>query len=240
VTDRGDPLELVKRSPAAVARHDKEAWLALFTEDATIQDPVGAATYGRDRFPAFWDVFIAPNRVEFIPKRDFVRADLVVRHVTISVTTEIDDRPLLVPAILEYRVNGGRIASLRAFWESSRSVKWYLSRGLSGARALLGHGARMTAKLGVGTSIALSRGMSPAIPRETGAKLIEELARQIREDQLPDLPRDGRRLGIHPEEVIVAGDHVAAVLSSSDRVLAAAAIGRVSSERIAELALIWG
>ena len=234
-----DPLALVKRSPEVVGRHDKEAWLALFTEDATIQDPVGAYTYRRDRFSSFWDVFIGPNRVEFIPKRDFVRGDLVVRHVIISVTTELGGAPLQVPAIIEYRVDGDRIASLRAFWESLISVKWYGSRGLSGVSALVRHSGRMLSKLGVGPSLALSRGMSPAIPRERGRALIEGLAAQIRDDQLPDLPRDGRRLGMHPEEIVVAGDHVAAVLSSSDRVLAAAAIGRVANDRFAELALIW-
>jgi ketosteroid isomerase-like protein len=234
-----DPLALVKRSPEVVARHDKEAWLALFTDDATIQDPVGAGVHRRDRFSDFWDVFIAPNQVEFIPKRDFVRGDLVVRHVTISVKTEIGGEPLQVPAILEYRVAGDRIASLRAFWESNGSVKWYLSRGVSGVRALLRHGGRMTAKLGVGRSIAFSRALAPSIRRERGVALVEGLAAQIREDKLPDLPRDGRRLGMHYEELVVAGDHVAAVLSSSDRVLAAAVIGRVAQDRFAEVALIW-
>jgi ketosteroid isomerase-like protein len=234
-----DPLSVVKTSPELVARHDKEGWLALFTEDATIQDPVGAATYRFDRFSDFWDVFIAPNQVEFIPKRDFVQGDLVIRHVIISVKTAISDDRFEVPAILEYRVAGDRIASLRAFWESRRSVRWYASRGMRGLGGLFSHGARMTSRLGLGPSMAFGRALMPGIPRETAQRLLEELARKIRDDELPDLPRDGRRLGVHPEEIVVAGDHAAAILSSSDRALTAAVIARVDGDRLSNPLVLW-
>ncbi len=234
-----DPLVVVKRSPEAVARHDKEAWLALFTDDATVQDPVGAAVYGRERLSRFWDVFITPHQIEFLPRRDFVQSDLVVRHVIISVTTSVSTEPLRVPAILEYRVQGDRIASLRAFWETKVSVRFYLSHALGGVGALLRHGGRMTRRLGLGASLAFGRALSPAIPRDTARALIEDLAGQIRDDLLPGLPRDGRRLGLHPEETLVAGDHVASVLSSGDGGLAAAVIARVRGERLSDLALIW-
>jgi hypothetical protein len=234
-----DPLALVKRSPELVGRHDKEAWLALFTEDATLQDPVGGATYPRSRFSDFWDVFIAPNRVEFLPKRDFVRGDLVVRHVTIAVKYDVVGDTLKVPAILEYRVAGDRIASMRAFWEGMVSVRWFASHRISGLKALLEQSGRMITKLGLGPSLELGRAMRPAVARERGRVLIEELAEKIREDQLPDLPRDGRRLGLHPEEIVLAGEHVASILSSSDRMLAAAAIARVQDDRLADLSIIW-
>ena len=40
-------LELVNRSPAAVAIHDKQAWLELFSRAAVVQDPVGTAPHRR-------------------------------------------------------------------------------------------------------------------------------------------------------------------------------------------------
>ena len=39
--DRDACLALVERSPAAVAVHDKAAWLALFTRYNIVEDPVG-------------------------------------------------------------------------------------------------------------------------------------------------------------------------------------------------------
>jgi ketosteroid isomerase-like protein len=234
-----DPLALVKRSPEVVAKHDKQAWLGLFTNDATLQDPVGGATYTRQQFSSFWDVFIAPNQVEFLPKRDFVKGDLVVRHVTISVKNEAAGEALQVPAIIEYRVAGDQIASLRAFWEGLVSVKWFASHGLAGIKTLLEQSGRMATKLGLGPSLQLGRAMKPAIPREKGTALIERLAEMIREDQLPNLPRDGRRLGMHPEELVLTGDHVATILSSADRVLAAVAIAKVENDRLTNLCLLW-
>ena len=38
-----DCLALVERSPAAVAVHDKAAWLALFARYNLVEDPVGSA-----------------------------------------------------------------------------------------------------------------------------------------------------------------------------------------------------
>ena len=40
-------LELVGRSPAAVAIHDKQAWLELFSHSAAVQDPAGTTPHRR-------------------------------------------------------------------------------------------------------------------------------------------------------------------------------------------------
>ena len=49
VTDPGAPVHLAgKRSREAAMARDKEAWLALFADDAIIEDPVGPSHFDHD------------------------------------------------------------------------------------------------------------------------------------------------------------------------------------------------
>ena len=58
-----------RRSREAVIARDKEAWLAVFAEDAIVEDPIGPSAFdpegkghrGRDAISAFWDNVIAPT-----------------------------------------------------------------------------------------------------------------------------------------------------------------------------------
>ena len=62
-----------KRSIAAVRAKDKAAWLALFADDAVIEDPVGVSPIdptgkghrGREAIDRFWDKHIAPVTIDF-------------------------------------------------------------------------------------------------------------------------------------------------------------------------------
>ena len=256
------PLEVVLRSPALVKRHDKDAWLALFTEDAVIEDPVGAGAYvGPARHSKFWDAFIAPNEVTFHARRDFRSGDVIVRYVTISSVTPVSREPFELSALIEYVVRGERLASLRAFWEPRLAVSWHARQGVRGLLGLSKHGLRMTGGLGLGSAMGFSRALVPQLSRDHGRAVAEKLARAMggaRADWLEltrgarvtigdaagDL-RDAERawdavIGRAPkmsvEESIVAGDHLACVLSSPDR--AAAILARVEGERIAELRLV--
>jgi ketosteroid isomerase-like protein len=229
-------LDLVKRSPEVVGRHDKAAWLDLFTDDARVEDPVGAGAHvGKQSLSAFWDVFIAPHAVTFHPKGDFQQGDVVVRHVDISTITAVDSAPLVVPAIIEYRVREGRIASLRAFWEPARAVGWYAKHGARGIGGLLSHGGRMTLGLGLGGSMGFGKALFPSVSRARGRAIVERFAADGR---TPGGERAGAKIDFAVDEVLVAGDHVAAVLSSSAG--AAALLARVSGDRIEEAHLFWG
>jgi ketosteroid isomerase-like protein len=258
-----DPLELVKASPAAVGRHDKVAWLDLFAEDAVIEDPVGGDAYsGKARLGAFWDVFIAPHRVTFHPRHDFVAGDRVVRHVLISTITGVDAAPLEVPAIIEYRVRDGRIASLRAFWEPIHAVGWYAGRGVRGIGGLLRHGGRMTMGLGVGSALGFGRSLVPAIASTAARAFVDRVAAEIRSgaragwldtvgsaalfaggpsftvtDPIDVWERAlASRPGIETETCVTTGDHVAAVLSSPGLTLAL--IARFDRNQPAALTLL--
>lgn len=260
-----DPLAVVKTSPELVARHDKERWLALFTPDGVVEDPVGAGAYrGRERHGPFWDAFIAPNQVTFHGRRDFVSGDVVVRYVTISSVTPVSSAPFALPAIIEYRVRGDRLASLRAFWEPRLAVGWHARQGLRGLVGLSKHGVRMTGGLGVASAMGFSRALVPSVSRSEGRALAERLANAIGRSrgEWLELTRGARvsvasptARGDHhdaaeawrsalesagtlrPEEVIVAGDHLACVLSNDARALAI--IARVARGRIEELRLVW-
>ena len=174
------PLEVVLRSPALVKRHDKDAWLALFTEDAVIEDPVGAGAYvGPARHSKFWDAFIAPNEVTFHARRDFRSGDVIVRYVTISSVTPVSREPFELSALIEYVVRGERLASLRAFWEPRLAVSWHARQGVRGLLGLSKHGLRMTGGLGLGSAMGFSRALVPQLSRDHGRALAEKLARAM-------------------------------------------------------------
>ena len=39
------PRELAAASMAAVVAHDREGWLALFADDAVVEDPIGPSAF---------------------------------------------------------------------------------------------------------------------------------------------------------------------------------------------------
>lgn len=113
------------RSRAAVANKDRAGWLALFAEDALVQDPVGPSAFdevgdghrGAAAIAAFWDNVIAPNSIAMRIEASFAGADEVANVVTITTTFD-DGSQAVVPGVVIYRVNElGQILSLRAFWE---------------------------------------------------------------------------------------------------------------------------
>jgi hypothetical protein len=125
-------LALVERSPAAVAAHDKNAWLALFARYNLVEDPVGSAPHvsgvydsreghrGRGRLSRFYDTFIAPNTIRFHVDRDIVCAYHVVRDLTIEIAMS-PQVVVHVPVHLLYEltVEAGelKVFRLAAHWE---------------------------------------------------------------------------------------------------------------------------
>src|SRR3954464_1390137 len=68
------PVHLAgKRSREAAMARDKEAWLALFADDAVVEAPSGASHFdpegkghrGKDAIARFFDMAIAPSQLEF-------------------------------------------------------------------------------------------------------------------------------------------------------------------------------
>jgi len=170
-------LELVSRSPAAVAIHDKQAWLELFSRAAVVQDPVGTAPHRRtasgdgaasrdDPLGRFWETFILPNRISFTSYQDIVIANEVVRNV--SIRSELGSGiSIEVPAYLLYRTteeNGeARIEALMAHWELWSMVRQVTAGGLAGLSTMIQLGWRMLKIQGAAGVLGYVQGISRGI-----------------------------------------------------------------------------
>ncbi len=120
-----------QRSMDAVGRQAKDEWLALFAEDAIVEDPVGPSHFspdgaghrGKQAIAAFWDASVAvTDRLEFAIHDSFACGSEVANVGVITATVgggmQMDSEGVFV-----YRVNeAGLIVSLRAFWETGRAM----------------------------------------------------------------------------------------------------------------------
>lgn len=122
--------EAGRRSREAVAARDKDAWLAVFAEDAIVEDPIGPSLFdpeglghrGRDAISAFWDKAIAPTtKIEFF-FRDTYQCGLEEANVGhILITT--GEYQTTAEGVFTYRVNAeGEMVALRAYWEMERAA----------------------------------------------------------------------------------------------------------------------
>jgi ketosteroid isomerase-like protein len=108
-----------------VANGDRDAWLALFADDAVIQDPVGPSPLdpsgqghrGKAAIAAFWDGVISKGRVSFDYPRSFAAGDECAFSGTV-INTFASGQEFRADGVFVYRVNAaGQLVSLRAFWE---------------------------------------------------------------------------------------------------------------------------
>ena len=119
-----------QRSMQAVKAKTKEGWLALFADDAIIEDPVGSSPLdpegkgqvGRAAIGAFWDRNIAPNQIEFDIRHSYACGNEVANVGTIT-TTLPNGMKALAEGVFIYKVNdAGKLVSLRAFWEFEKTM----------------------------------------------------------------------------------------------------------------------
>ena len=112
---------------AAVAAGDRSAWLALFADNAVVEDPIGPSMFdpegaghrGPEAIAAFYDTVIGPNRIDFDIRESYACGSEVANVGTIT-TTLPDGSRAIVEGVYTYRVDDhGRILALRAFWEAN-------------------------------------------------------------------------------------------------------------------------
>ena len=120
-----------QRSYDAVARKAKAEWLALFSEDALLEDPVGPSFFdpegtghrGQDEISAFWDQAIAPvAEFRFTIRDSFANGNACANVGTFSTRMEdgtLADTDLVATYVLD---DDGRIRSMRAHWEVDRTL----------------------------------------------------------------------------------------------------------------------
>ncbi len=110
-------------SMRAVEAGDKVAWLALFADDAVVEDPIGVSPMdptgeghrGKAAIEAFYDNVIGPNEVRFVIERSHAAGNEVANVGTI--TTIMGDSTVHTDLVATYRVDDdGKVAALRAYW----------------------------------------------------------------------------------------------------------------------------
>jgi ketosteroid isomerase-like protein len=120
-----------RRSMDAVSRGAKDEWVALFAEDAVVEDPVGVSMFdptgdghrGHAAIGAFWDMTIGnAERFEFDIRDSFAAGNEVANVGTIVAYLPGGSR-VDTEGVFVYRVDAaGLIVSLRAFWETERAM----------------------------------------------------------------------------------------------------------------------
>ena len=107
----------------AVAK-DKENWLALFTKDALVQDPIGKSPLdpegnghkGIAAIEKFYDTVIANGDIEFTIIESIPCADECANYA--QIINLVGDIKIETKMIVIYRINSNdKIESLRAFWD---------------------------------------------------------------------------------------------------------------------------
>lgn len=243
-------MEVVERSPAAAGRRDRHGWVALFTADGSVEDPVGSQPHvGHTALGRFFDTFIAPRSVVFHRDLDIVCGDTVIRDLTLGIEMGAGVT-MAVPAVLRYRLRAVdeelKIASLRAYWELPPMLMQFLGHGVSALPAGLTLTRTLLANQGLGGALGFLRGLRRPGPHQREA-LVEALTALSVGDELAvrrslgtaevavDLDELRTQFyGASWEKVIAAGRSVTATVHTVDRrmVVIAEFAARAAIERL--------
>lgn len=116
-------------SPQLVKEKKRDEWLALFADDAVVQDPVGPSLFdpsgqghrGKTAIASFYDNIIsAGGDFDFTIHASYPCGDECA-NVWVGRMTAANGQVSETPMVTVYKVNGeGKILSLRAFWDFSK------------------------------------------------------------------------------------------------------------------------
>jgi steroid Delta-isomerase len=121
-----------RQSMTAVAAGRKDEWLALFSLDAVVEDPVGPSLldpegkghHGYDGIGEFWDRnFGAVSRFQFQIRDSFANGPCCANIVTITMWLGDAGTTMTVDGVMIYTVSDdGLITSIRGYWEPDRAM----------------------------------------------------------------------------------------------------------------------
>jgi ketosteroid isomerase-like protein len=127
------PAELAfERHMEFVSKKDREGFIANFSEDAIVEDPVGKSPLdptgeghrGHAAIGAFWDMIIAPGSIRFEIERSYVCGNEIANVGTIF--NALPDQPgeIAADGVFVYRVDDeGKLVSLKAYWDFERAMQ---------------------------------------------------------------------------------------------------------------------
>jgi hypothetical protein len=159
---RADLLATAERSPAAAGARDRNAWLALFTPNGTVEDPVGSQPHrGTAAIGRFYDTFIGPRDITFRRDVDIVVGMTVIRDGELEVTMA-SALSLRVPVYTRYDLQDDvgelKIAALSAFWELPAMVGQFLRGGVQAVPAGLALSRLLLTNQGMAGTLGYLRG----------------------------------------------------------------------------------
>ena len=125
----GTAFEMSKKSMALTEAKDRDGWLALFADDAVVEDPVGPSGFdpeakghqGKEAITAFYDNVVAQSEsLKFTIRQTIECGDEVVNIGELRITLPGNQVGIVHLANI-YKVNAeGRLMSLRSFWEQDK------------------------------------------------------------------------------------------------------------------------
>jgi ketosteroid isomerase-like protein len=108
---------------------DRDGWLALFADDAVVEDPVGPSAFdpeakghrGKEAITAFYDNVISMSeKIEFTIRDSYECGSEVANVGQIRITLP-GNQVGIVPIVNIYKVNdAGKLLALRSFWEADK------------------------------------------------------------------------------------------------------------------------
>ncbi|WP_028462652.1 ketosteroid isomerase family protein [Nocardia sp. 348MFTsu5.1] len=233
-------LALVERSPAAAGVHDRDAWVGLFVDVGTVNDPVGSRAHvGVGEIERFYDTFIGPRNITFHRDVDVVGEHSVIRDLELEV--EMSPKVTLrVPVFIRYDLQESdgalRITRLAAFWELPGMITQFMRCGVAagpvgvkltlallrnqGIRGTFGF-AQGFRRVGAGAKSAVENFLDAASRGDVrGARRLLDPHAQlvVLGDETGDVECVvGQLLGVEAHKLLAAGDTVAVALKLGDR-----------------------
>ncbi|MET4047547.1 hypothetical protein BJD99_19980 [Rhodococcus sp. 1163] len=158
-----DLVATIDASPAAVAVHDREAWVNLYARGGVVNDPVGSRPHqGRQAIEKFYDTFIAPNTINFHVENDVVDGMSVVRDLSLE-TIMSTGATLNVPMHIRYDIVDEegelKIARLAAHWELASMIGQLLRAGTKGLAASAKLTPQLIGNQGIGGVVGFMGGL---------------------------------------------------------------------------------
>ena len=125
----GTAFEMSKKSMQTTEAKDRDGWLALFADDAVVEDPGGPSFIapdgtgqrGKEAITAFYDNVISQSEsIKFTIRQSLECGDEVANIGEITITLP-GNQVAVAPMVNIYKVNAqGKLASLRSFWEQDK------------------------------------------------------------------------------------------------------------------------
>ncbi len=120
------------QSTQLASEGNKEAWLALYADDALLKDPVGVSPLeptgeghqGKAAIEAFWDTVISPSNISLTVKQRIVSGSKNCAVFQQVVNDMGEGKSTTVDMIATYEVNDeGLIVEMCAYWNFDQLIE---------------------------------------------------------------------------------------------------------------------